>query len=356
MRKRTTSMLLTLFLISATAAVAAPAKKQPAKETATAVATVYGQPITQAELDEVVGTRLMRIRTEEYQIRRGALEQIISDRVLAAEAAKRGISVEELLRVEVDAKVEAIPRETLEGVYEAAKDRFGNTDREEALRQIGEGMRRQKLNARRTELTRQLSADAGVKVLLDPPRVEVKAAGPSKGPEAAPITIVGFSDYECSFCGRALPTIKQLQDRYGDLVRVVYSDYVLPSHRNAPKAAEAAHCAGDQGKFWEMHDYLFANQRDLSPITAIKYAGELKLDQKAFENCIGSGKHKATWQAAHAEGERVGVRSTPTFFINGRMIIGAASPETFMSVVDDELSRLGVKPPPAKAAATTAEK
>src|SRR5687768_10575919 len=102
MRKRTTSMLLMLFLLSATAVVAAPpAQKKSPKEAAPAVATVYGQPITQAELDEVIGTRLMRIRTEEYQIRRGALEQIISERVLAAEAAKRGISVEELLRVEV---------------------------------------------------------------------------------------------------------------------------------------------------------------------------------------------------------------------------------------------------------------
>jgi protein-disulfide isomerase len=353
MRKRVSSMLFMLFLISATAAIAGPAQKQPAKgaATAAAVATVYGQPVTQAELDEAVGTRLMRLRTEEYQIRRGALDQIISERVLAAEAQKRGISVEELLRIEVEAKVETVPRETLEGVYEAAKDRIGNADREEALRQIAEGMRRQKTNTRRMELTRQLMADAGVKILLDPPRAEVRAEGPSKGPQSAPITIVGFSDYECSFCGRALPTLQQLRDRYGDLVRVVYRDYVLPSHRNAPKAAEAAHCAGDQGKFWEMHDHLFANQRDLSPIAAIRYAGELKLDQAAFQQCIGSGKHEATWKAAQAEGELVGVRSTPTFFINGRMIVGAAPAETFISVVEEELARLGVKPPATRTAA-----
>ena len=345
MRKRISSMLLMLLLISATSAFAGSPQKQPA------VATVNGQAITQAELDEMVGTRLMRIRTEEYQIRRSALEQIISDRLLAAEAKKRGITVDELLRVEVEEKVEAVPRETLEGVYEATRDRFGNVERDEALRQIGDGMRRQKVNARRTELTRQLSAANHVKVLLEAPRVEVAAKGPSKGPESAPITIVGFSDFECSFCGRALPTLKQLQERYGDLVRVVFRDYVLPSHRNAPIAAEAAHCAGDQGKFWEMHDQLFANQRELSSITAIKYAEEMKLDRAAFERCIGSGKHKATWKAAHEEGERVGVRSTPTFFINGRMIIGAASLETFTKVIDEELDRLGVKRPAAQTVA-----
>lgn len=336
-----------LLLISATSAFAAPAQKEPA------VAMVNGQAITQVELDEAVGTRLMRIRTEEYTIRRGALHQLISERLLAAEAKKRGITVDELLRAEVEEKVEAVPRETLEGIYEATKERFGNVEREEALRQLADGMRRQKVGARRAELTRQLSAAGGVKVLLEPPRADVQAEGPSKGPESAPITIVGFSDFECSFCGRALPTLEQLQDRYGDLVRVVFRDYILPSHRNAPMAAEAAHCAGDQGKFWEMHDQLFANQRELSPITAIKYAGELKLDRAAFEQCIGSGKHKATWKAAHAEGDRVGVRSTPTFFINGRMIIGAASPETFINVIDEELERLGVKRPAAQTAATT---
>jgi protein-disulfide isomerase len=345
MTKRIASMsMITLLLVAATAAAAPPAPKP--------VATINGEAVTQAQLDEAVGSRLMRIRTEEYQMRRAVLDQLIADRLLAAEAAKRRITVDELLRVEVEAKVEAVPRETLEGVYEATKDRFAGADRDEALRQLADGMRRQKTQTRRAQFVRQLTSDAGVKILIEPPRAEVKAdGGPSKGPQSAPITIVGFSDYECSFCGRALPTLKQLQERYGDLVRIVYRDYVLPSHRNAPKAAEAAHCAGEQGKFWEMHDELFAHQRELSPTSSLKLAGELELDRAKFEQCLTSGRHKATWQAAHAEGERAGVRSTPTFFINGRMVIGAASPESFMSVIDEELDRLGVKRPAAKTAA-----
>jgi len=171
----------------------------------------------------------------------------------------------------------------------------------------------------------------------------VKAEGPARGSAAAPITIVEFSDFECPFCSRAEETLRKVRDVYGDRVRLVFRDYPLPSHRGAPKAAEAAHCADEQGKFWEMHDRLFSKNGAQQTETELrKAAADVGLDEVAFSRCFASGKYASIWKSSQEEGARAGVGSTPTFFLNGRMIIGAASFEMFATVIDEELERAGV--------------
>jgi protein-disulfide isomerase len=177
--------------------------------------------------------------------------------------------------------------------------------------------------------------------LIEPPRTVVQATGQSRGSERAPITIVEFSDFECNFCGRATATLKRVETAYADKVRVVFRDYPLPIHRGAPRAAEAAQCAGDQGKFWEMHDRLFSKGGPLSDADLRNYAGEVALDMQQFSKCLQSGKHTVTWKSSQDEGVRLGVASTPTFFINGRMVTGAMPYETFARIIDEELDRAG---------------
>ena len=146
-------------------------------------------------------------------------------------------------------------------------------------------MKRQKISAARAELIAKLRQDAGVKVMLKAPRVDVSmedSAG-SIGPSNAPITIVEFSDYQCPFCQRAEGSVKEVQKKYGDKVRLVYMDFPLPMHTNALKAAQAARCAGDQGKYWEYHDALFADQSKLDKAGLKATADKLKLDGKKFE-------------------------------------------------------------------------
>jgi protein-disulfide isomerase len=174
---------------------------------------------------------------------------------------------------------------------------------------------------------------------------------PARGSKDAPITIVEFSDFQCPYCLRVEPTLKQLVDRYGDRIRWVYRDYPLNFHPFAAKAAEAASCANDQGKFWEMHERIFTNQGKLGVEDLKGYSAALGLDKAAFDQCLDSGKYTEEWKKDLADGTKYGVSGTPAFFINGRFVNGAAPVDKFTSIIDDELERKGMPPVAPKAAA-----
>ncbi|HYG67396.1 MAG TPA: thioredoxin domain-containing protein, partial [Anaeromyxobacteraceae bacterium] len=120
-------------------------------------------------------------------------------------------------------------------------------------------------------------------------------------------------------------------------VRLVYRDYPLPNHTQAPKAAEAAHCAGDQGKYWEMHGKLFAVGGKLEVPSLKGYAKELGLDQAKFDQCLDSGVKAAVVEGHRKAGEEAGVNGTPAFFVNGQLISGAQPLDAFKKVIDREL-------------------
>jgi protein-disulfide isomerase len=304
------------------------------------VAKVGAHAITAVELDRAVGSRTMRMKTEEYQVRAAVLQDLITEQLLRAEAARRSMTLDALLQTEVESKVAAIPASDVATFYDSAKERFGGLSRDDALHQISEGIHRQRLAQRKAEFVASLRAATPVSTSLEPPRADVQARGPSLGRQDAPITIVEFADFECPFCSRAVATVHRLREQYGDHVRVVFRDYPLPSHRGSTHAAEAVRCADDQGRFWEMADRLFANNGSaVTDPELTRTASDVGMDVAKFSDCVASGRHKADWEASQAEGLRVGVVSTPTFYINGRMVIGAAPYETFTTIIDEELAR-----------------
>jgi protein-disulfide isomerase len=303
------------------------------------VARINGVTISNEELERATGTKLIRVRSEEYLVKSQVLDELIADKLIAAEAKKRGVSTEELLQAEVVSKAKLPSDADLETMYESMRERFGATPKEAALAEMRERLKGRREVERKEQFVKELRAKAGVEVFLEPPRAEVAAVGPSKGKEDAPVTIVVFSDYECQFCGRAAETIRTVLAHYGDDVRFVMRDYPLPSHRGAPKAAEAAHCAGEQQKFWDMHDRLFAKGGSIGRGDLSRIARDLALDTEAFEQCVDSNKYKSVWQRGLDDGLALGVRSTPTFFVNGRLFAGAASFESFQKVIDEELAR-----------------
>jgi protein-disulfide isomerase len=179
-------------------------------------------------------------------------------------------------------------------------------------------------------------------MLFDAPRhaIEVTADDPSIGPASAPVTLIEFSDFQCPFCQRVAPTLKQVKQKYGDKVRVVWKDFPLTQiHAQAFKAGEAAHCAAEQGKFWEYHDRLFANQQLLQPNDLKQHAADLGLDAKAFNSCLDTSKFGERVRDGVAEGSRLGVNSTPMIYINGRALSGAQPFDVFAGVIDEELSK-----------------
>jgi len=161
---------------------------------------------------------------------------------------------------------------------------------------------------------------------------------PAKGATNPQITIVEFSDFECPFCSRTQPTLKQLMQDYPNKIKLVFKHFPLPFHANAQKAAEAAECANAQGKFWEMHDKLFENQQALAVTDLKKYAADLKLDTAKFNKCLDDGEKASVVKADAATGESVGVGGTPSFFVNGEMLVGAQPVANFKAIIDKLLA------------------
>jgi protein-disulfide isomerase len=175
----------------------------------------------------------------------------------------------------------------------------------------------------------------------DPAKVYAMPIGtsPVKGSDSAWVTIVEVSDFQCPFCSRVTPTLKEITEKYGNDVRFVFKHNPLSFHQRAMPAAIAAECAHDQNKFWQMHDKLFENQKDLSDEAIEKYAQEVGLDIKKYKECFASGKHKARIDADLAQAADLGTRGTPSFYINGRFLSGAQPFPSFQALIDEELKK-----------------
>jgi protein-disulfide isomerase len=172
----------------------------------------------------------------------------------------------------------------------------------------------------------------------EPLRVEVGKDGPSRGSEGAPITIVEFSDFQCPYCKQATQVVEQVLKEYKSEVKIIFKHMPLPNHPLAFKAAEAAVCAAEQGRFWPYHDRLFGST-DLSAEGLKKTAVELGLDAGRFNACVGSEAARAVVLSNLQEARRLGIQGTPTFIVNGRVLRGLVSVETFKKVIDQELNR-----------------
>ena len=286
--------------------------------------------------------QIAKLEEQIYQLRQQKLEALIREKLLADEALKRGISVQALLDAEVTSKVPPVADQDIEAFYQANKAQIKGE--EAAVRQqIRSFLQNQKVSAQRETFVKSLRSQAKVAVYLKVPpvyRAEVSVAGaPFKGPEAAPVTIVEVTDFHCPYCKRVQPTLNEVLLKYPDKVKLVFRDFPIDQlHPNARKAAEAARCANEQGKFWPYHDKLMAGGTDASPEKLKEYAKELELDAGAFEQCLASGKYRAAVQKDVDEGTRLGVNGTPAFFINGRMLSGAQPTDAFAKVIDEELS------------------
>lgn len=167
----------------------------------------------------------------------------------------------------------------------------------------------------------------------------VEATDPFKGPSDAKVTLVEFSDFQCPACGATYPTLKTLSEEYKDRVKFVYKDFPLTQiHPYAQKAAEAGQCALEQNKFWEMHDKMFENQTRLSVADLKNYASEIGLDTTAFNSCLDTSKMAGRVSADATLGLRVGVKGTPSFFINNKPYSNMPIAQ-FRQVLDAELAK-----------------
>lgn len=309
------------------------------------VATINGQPIYEDDLMPSIASQLRPLRNQEYEIEKQGLERLIDQKLLEAEAKKKGIAPDKLVQQEVDAKASDPTDAEVNAFYLAQKNQLGNRSFDDVKAQLKAQLKQAKLQQARQDFYAQLRKQAQVAVLLQPPRTQVSYdAARVRGNPKAPVMIVEFADFQCPYCQAVEPTLDAVYAKYKDEVAIAFRDLPLTQiHPFAQGAAEAARCAGEQGKFWEYHDLLFKDRR-LDTNGLLDEARALKLDDKQFQSCLTSGKYKPQVQADAQDGMRAGVSGTPGFFINGAYFDGNQPEATFDKAIQDALAAAQNKP------------
>ena len=337
-------------LVGAVLMVALVACAQTPEESSSddsAVAARFGETvITVAEVEKEAGGQLIGLYQQVYQAKDQQLRAMIFKQLIDEAAAAEGLSREDYLTREIAEKIPAPSEEQIQQVLNQYRAKLP-PDEAQARQQVTAFLGQQAGQQVEINLRTRLFDAAEVEILLDPPRVNpvVEAHNPMRGPADAPVVLIEYTDYQCPYCDRAQPTIQAVRERYGDSVVHVFKNLPLPMHKQATLAAEGALCAADQGKFWEMHDWLFANKNNISHDTLVAQAEVLALDVPVFTGCLDSRTHKAQVEADAEEAGTFGIRGTPGFVVNGRILTGAQPLDAFVAVIDDELSRAGLPIP-----------
>lgn len=296
------------------------------------VASVNGRSITLREVEQAAALPLYEIDQQRSQLIHQALQRKIEETLLEAEASRTGVSVAQLLaeasQSESIARLANLPapvKRLSPRTIGEHPDHVASPDHQEQARI-------------RQALLVSLRRKADIRIALppqEPPILSVDVDDdPSIGPENAPITIVEFSDFQCPYCQKSVGILKELRRLYGEKIRLVYRDYPGPNHPYATQAAEAAQCAGEQGKFWEYHDLLFDRQTPGKGWDFPALAKELGLQQDTFIACLTTGRYREEVIKDLRDGMKLGMTSTPTFFINGRPLVGAQPLAAFQALID----------------------
>ena len=335
------ALALCLGLAACTAASGAEWKAAADKDRA--VAEIDGQPILMSELEDWGSARLRELELQRHQALESSLDQLVETRLLELEAARREIAVEELLRAEVESKVSAVTAAEVDAFYTQNQARMRRS-KEDVADQIRAHLAQQRNAPVRREFVAGLRRRYGVEIHLEPFRLAVdSSSAPFKGPRDAAVTVRVHSDFQCPYCSRLLPALSRLEESYSDRVRFAFLQLPLRNiHPQAQKAAEASLCAAAQGKFWPMHDAIFARQKELEVAHLKQRAREIGLDTRAFDACLDEGETAGAVQRDVDAATSIGLGGTPAIYVNGRpvpLLRGADPFDLVSNVIDDELAR-----------------
>lgn len=304
----------------------------------TVLATVNEVEITEKQVDETVAAQIYPLQQQLYAIRKAALENLITTKILESEAASRDISVEDLRKQLTLGEVK-VTRAQVEEAYKQNTSFFATMSPDEArerLRLDLENQARMKhyragLDAlrRKWPVTINFSPPVFVSELDD-------GVSPVRGATNPLVTIVEFSDFECPFCKHVQSVLKQVIESYGRDVRLVFKHLPLEGHRNSLPAARAAYCAAEQDRFWQFHDALFA-AGNLSPPRFEQIAAEFGLGLQKFQECVASERSRAAVVKDIEAAKLLRIESTPSFVVNGKVVKGALNLADFQKIIDQEL-------------------
>ncbi len=306
------------------------------------VASFGARVIRQAEVDAKVKDELLKLEDQLFELRAEAADQLAVEAIIAEKAKAANQTEEAWLVANVESGVPEPTDEQIDVLYQKARGRIPpGVSFDEVKPQLAQAVKRELRARRAQQVFGALKAEAGYRLLLkapERPRKLVEPVGPSRGAPDAKVVIVAFADFECPYCARANEAVQEVMKTYEGRVRLVFRHYPLSFHPHAARAAAAAVCAAEQGRFWEFHDALFASQ-DLDEESLKLQASALGLDDATFASCLTSERAQATVKRDLAAGKAAGVSGTPAFFINGIELSGARPPSDFARIIDAELAR-----------------
>jgi protein-disulfide isomerase len=340
MWRRTTAALACVLLTC----VAAAQDKAPSPA-GPPLAVIDGQTIYEDQLPAKEVTQLQRMMAQVYGVKLRALHETLDQRLIDAAAKKKGVNEDDLFKSEVLSKVSEPTDDQVKASYQSRQD-LKNSSFDEVKDRVRQDLKKEAIQRQKSAYIQglwQLAVNDGeLSILLAPPRIEITPnASRMRGDPKAPITIVEFSDFSCPFCLKAEASISAVMAQYPGQVKLSYRDFPLRElHPNAETAAEAARCAGEQDKFWEYHDLLFANQKRQNSEGLMDDARALKLDEPKFAACLSSGRYKEQIDQDVQMGSRAGIEATPGFYINDTFVNGAQPPEVFERIIDQKLAAL----------------
>jgi len=329
---------LTAAILSSMLCLAfAESPKKLASDDTVVLVEIDGARITAAEFNQKKPGALFQAQSALYETQRKALDAFVDEYLLERQARKENVTTEELLKRHIESAIEKDPSEEVLKVYYEGVD--SNEPFETAKGKIREYIRQRRIGKAKAAYVQSLRSEAKVAMRLEPPRADISLKQtPIRGAKNAAVTVVEFADYECPYCQVIHPQLTKLQAETGDKVAYAFKDLPLPSHANAQKAAEAAHCAGAQGKYWEYHDYLFTKKQ--YDVPKLKEAARaLQLSGDVFDKCLDSGAQAAIVKSSLDEAQALSIPGTPSFFINGRFLTGPASYEALRNAIQEELGR-----------------
>ncbi|HYU99008.1 MAG TPA: thioredoxin domain-containing protein, partial [Pyrinomonadaceae bacterium] len=283
---------------------------------------------------------IYKLRLNTYQLSQQALDITINDLLLLAEANRRNVPPEEIVRKEITEKIHPPTEAEIAKFYSENKGRI-QVELAQASNQIAAYLQEQDRQRLEADFSKRLRAGATIRVLISEPPLPVQSISvdddPSRGDAKAPVTIVEFTDFQCPSCAALQPILEEVLKSYGNKVRLVVRDFPLARHENARKAAEAAEAANAQGKFFEYTALLFKRQDKLDVPSLKKYASEVGLNRARFDVELDGGKYAAEVKHDMDDGETYGIDSTPAVFVNG-VALREMSVEALRALIDRGLA------------------
>jgi predicted DsbA family dithiol-disulfide isomerase len=300
---------------------------------------IDGKVFSAAELQKNNLKAVFQARNALFEAEKKATDEFINQYVLERQATKENLTVEQLLEKHVWSTLPADPSD--EGLR-AYYDGLDTPESFEAVKdKIRDHIRDRRKAKAKTAYVQALREKARISLWMAPPRAPIAVGdAPVRGDAGSPVTVIEYADYECPYCQQIKPVVDRITKEYKGRITFAFKDVPLPMHANAQKAAEAAHCAGAQGKFWEYHDRLFATKQFAADLLK-QHAQVLALDQAAFDRCLESGTQAQRIREHVNEAQSIGLPGTPGFFVNGRFLNGAVDYQTLRKVIEEELKLAG---------------